>query len=103
MFPQITLTGSWGAFATEISTLQGGNQVLDIAGSLRQLIFEGGQLLHKKRAAEAAYDQALAQYRSSVLSAFQNVADSLHALEFDAHALGAAAVSEKLETSAEMS
>jgi len=59
-----------------------------------QPIFEGGALLHKHRAAKAAYVEAAEQYRSTVLSAFQNVADTLNALEQDAQALGAAAASE---------
>jgi outer membrane protein TolC len=56
-----------------------------------QPVFQGGALLHKQRAARAAYVQAAEQYRSSVLTAFQNVADTLNALEQDAHALRAAA------------
>jgi outer membrane protein TolC len=49
-----------------------------------QPIFHGGELIHKRDAALAAYEQAAAQYRSTVLQAFQNVADTLSALEFDA-------------------
>jgi outer membrane protein TolC len=47
--------------------------------------------LHQERAAKAAYVQAAEQYRSTVLTAFQNVADTLTALEQDADALKAAA------------
>ena len=54
-------------------------------------IFQGGTLLHQERAAKAAYVQAAEQYRSTVLTAFQNVADTLTALEQDAEALKAAA------------
>ena len=61
------------------------------AGSL----FAGGTLIHRKRAAEAAVDQAGAQYRSAVLTAFQNVADVLHALDSDADALNAASRAEE--------
>jgi outer membrane protein TolC len=63
-------------------------------------LFEGGTLIHRKRAADAALDQAAAQYRSAVLTAFQNVADSLHALDTDADALGAAT---RAETAAQKS
>ena len=49
-------------------------------------IFQGGTLLHQERAAKAAYTQAAEQYRSTVLTAFQNVADTLVALEQDADA-----------------
>jgi outer membrane protein TolC len=54
-------------------------------------IFQGGTLLHEERAAKAAYTQAAEQYRSTVLTAFQNVADTLTALEQDAEAVKAAA------------
>ena len=43
-------------------------------------LFQGGTLLHQERAAKAAYVQAAEQYRSTVLTAFQNVADTLTAL-----------------------
>jgi outer membrane protein TolC len=62
-----------------------------LAGSVTQPIFQGGTLLHRERAARAAYTQAAEQYRSAVLTAFQNVADTLNALEQDANALNAAA------------
>jgi outer membrane protein TolC len=58
-------------------------------------LFQGGTLLHKKRAAEAAYDAAAAQYRATVIAAFQNVADTLQALQSDADALQAAATAER--------
>ncbi len=58
---------------------------------MTQPIFQGGTLLHKERAARAAYVQAAEQYRSAVLTAFQNVADTLNALQHDAEALKAAA------------
>jgi outer membrane protein TolC len=51
--------------------------------------------MHQQRAAEAAYGQAAAQYRSVVLTAFQNVADTLHAIETDARALQAALAAEQ--------
>jgi outer membrane protein TolC len=50
--------------------------------------------LHKQRAAQAAFDQAAAQYKATVIAAFQNVADSLRALQSDADALRAASASE---------
>jgi outer membrane protein TolC len=61
-----------------------------LAGTVTQPIFQGGALLHKERGARAAYLQAEGQYRSTVLVAFQNVADTLTALEQDAAALNAA-------------
>jgi len=54
-------------------------------------------LLHKQRAAQAAYVEAAEQYRGTVLTAFQNVADALNALEEDADALKAAAAARREE------
>jgi NodT family efflux transporter outer membrane factor (OMF) lipoprotein len=90
MLPQLTITGSYGGTSTNISDLlKSASNIWSIGGGITQPLFHGGELLHKKRAAVAAYDQALAQYRGTVLSAFQNVADTLHALDADAEALQA--------------
>jgi outer membrane protein TolC len=66
-----------------------------LAANVTQPIFQGGTLLHRQRAAEEAYKQAEAQYRSTVLTAFQNVADALHAVQSDADAVKAAVAAEK--------
>jgi NodT family efflux transporter outer membrane factor (OMF) lipoprotein len=96
MLPNITLSADVGSTATAISKLfTSGTGFWSLAGSLTQPIFQGGTLLHRKRAAEAAFDQASAQYRSTVIAAFQNVADTLHALQSDADALKAAATFEQ--------
>ena len=68
-----------------------GNGFRDITAGVTQPIFQGGTLMHKERAARAAYVQADEQYRSTVLTAFENVADTLHALDQDDDALKAAA------------
>jgi len=65
------------------------------AGSVTQTLFDGFTLYHKQKAAEAFYDEAEAQYRSTVITAFQNVADTLHAIEADARAFKAAVAAEK--------
>ncbi len=90
LLPQITISGSYGGTSTNISDLlKSASNVWSIGGGITQPLFHGGELLHKKRAAVAAYDQAAAKYRGTVLSAFQNVADTLHALDADAEALQA--------------
>jgi NodT family efflux transporter outer membrane factor (OMF) lipoprotein len=66
----------------------------NIFGGIAQPIFEGGTLLHRRRAAITGYNQALAEYRYTVLVAFQNVADALHALQFDAATIRDDAVAE---------
>ena len=65
-----------------------------VAGTLTQPIFEGGTLLHRQRGAEASYRQAAAQYKSTVVGAFQNVADSLQAVQTDTAAAQAADVAQ---------
>ena len=65
-----------------------------LGAALTAPIFAGGTLLHQERAAKAAYVQAAEQYRSTVLTALQNVADTLAALEQDAEALKAAAAAD---------
>ena len=89
--PNITLGGTAGGASTVFSSLLSSpNTFWTATGMIAQPIFEGGQLLHKQRQVEALYDEARDQYRSAVLSAFQNVADSLQAIEADSHALAAA-------------
>jgi NodT family efflux transporter outer membrane factor (OMF) lipoprotein len=89
--PNITLSADAGAMALEAGKMfANGAGFWTLAGSITQPIFQGGALLHKERAARAAYTQAAEQYRSTVLTAFQNVADTLHALQQDANGLSAA-------------
>jgi NodT family efflux transporter outer membrane factor (OMF) lipoprotein len=91
MLPQLNLTATTGTTALTIGALFGpGTAFWTVAGSATQTIFDAGALLHKKRAADAAFDEAAAQYRSTVLTAFQNVADTLEAIKSDADALAAA-------------
>jgi NodT family efflux transporter outer membrane factor (OMF) lipoprotein len=90
--PNIQLTADAGSSALAISQVfTSGTGFWGAAASLTAPIFQGGQLLHQERAAKAAYVEAAQQYRSTVLGAFQNVADTLVALEEDAQALQAAA------------
>jgi NodT family efflux transporter outer membrane factor (OMF) lipoprotein len=88
MLPQITLSANIGTVATQASQLfQPYNGFWTLAGGFTQPIFQGGALYHKTLAARANLDQAAAQYRSTVITAFQNVADTLRALQNDAEAL----------------
>jgi NodT family efflux transporter outer membrane factor (OMF) lipoprotein len=94
--PQIILTAQAGNSANSVATLfTPGTNFWTLAGGVTTPVFEGFALMHKQRAAQAAFDQAAAQYRSTVLMAFQNVADSLRALQSDADGLRAAAASER--------
>ena len=95
MFPQLTLSGSYGSLATRTGNLfDPGTQIWNLGANLLQPIFHAGQLRAQKRGAEAAYEQAFAQYRQTVLTAFQDVADVLDALEHDARTLKAQAEAE---------
>ena len=96
MLPQITLTGSYGSEAASFGSLFAtGTNIWSIAGSLTQPLFKGGQLLHQRRAAVAAAQAAEANYRSTVITAFENVSDTLHALHADAEALAAQDLAER--------
>ncbi len=94
--PNITLSADAGSMALAAGQIfAGGTGFWTLAGGVTQPIFQGGALLHRERAARAAYVQAAEQYRSTVLAAFQNVADALNALEQDANGLRAAAAAKE--------
>jgi NodT family efflux transporter outer membrane factor (OMF) lipoprotein len=95
LYPQITLSGSYGFQAISTDVLFNGQSVVwNLGAGLVQPIFHGGQLTAKRRSAIAVYDQAAAQYRQTVLKSFQDVADVLRALETDARTLQAQAQAE---------
>jgi NodT family efflux transporter outer membrane factor (OMF) lipoprotein len=88
--PQFNITGDYGSAALSTATLlTPGTIIWSAAASGAQPIFHGFTLLHQERAARAGYEVAAAQYRSTVLAAFQNVADVLRALQLDAATLKA--------------
>ena len=93
--PNLTLTASIGRFGSDFSQLnRSGGGFWSVGADLLQPIFRGGALLHQQRAAEAVYDQTAAQYRGTVLRAFQNTADTLQAIVSDAETLRAANAAE---------
>ncbi len=90
MLPQISLNASYGNSASRFSDLLNpGSTIWSLGAGLTQPLFHGGELLHQRHAAKAAYDRAAAQYRGTVIAAFQNVADVLRALQVDAEAVKA--------------
>lgn len=94
--PQLSLTAALGGQATRITQMFWGSGTFwSVIGSASQPLFDAGTLRHRQRAAEQALAQAAAQYRSTVLTAFQNVADTLHAIYTDADALRSAAQVER--------
>ncbi len=93
--PQFSIDGTWGGNAAHFSQMFWSSGTFwSIAGNVAQTLFDGGTLLHRQRAADQALIQAGAQYRSTVLTAFQNVADTLYALHADAETLKAAVEAE---------
>jgi NodT family efflux transporter outer membrane factor (OMF) lipoprotein len=93
--PQFTLTAAYGGAASKVSQLfSPGGPFWSLIGDTTVAAFDGGTLRHRQRAAEQALIQAKAQYRSTLITALQNVADTLHAVEADADGLEAAAQAE---------
>jgi NodT family efflux transporter outer membrane factor (OMF) lipoprotein len=95
MLPQFSITGTLGGNANQVPALfHSGGAFWTLVGGVNQPVFAGGTLLHTKRAASAALQQAAAQYQLTVLTAYQNVADCLQASLADADAFAAAAETE---------
>ncbi len=95
-FPQITLTGNVGSTALAFSQLfSPGTAVWLMAGNIAQTVFDGGALRSREAAAEESWHVTVAQYQSTVLAGFQNVADTLRALQADARTLRAAIAAEQ--------
>lgn len=90
-FPQFSITGLLGGEASVPSQMfQTGGGFFNLIGDISLPVFDGGTLSAREQGAREALVQAAAQYRSTVLTAFQNVADTLHAIQSDADALRAA-------------
>ncbi|WP_053240044.1 efflux transporter outer membrane subunit [Pleomorphomonas koreensis] len=88
MLPQLTLSAALPTSAADLGDLfASGTTGWSIAAGLAQPIFKGGTLIHNKRASEAAFEAAVADYRSTVLGAFKDVANALRALQHDRQAL----------------
>jgi len=88
--PQFSLSGDYGTAAlTPAALFTPTAAIWSIGANGTQPIFHGFTLLHQERAAKAGYDMAEAQYRNTVLAAFQNVADALRAIQLDAATLKA--------------
>ena len=89
--PNLVLSANGGSTSFNWATqFTPGTGFYTLAASATAPIFDGFTLYHKQKAAEAALEQAEALYRSSVITAFQNVADALKALQTDARAMKAA-------------
>ena len=97
LYPHFEITADYGVGGASLSHLfSPAHRIWSLAGGLTAPIFNGGQLSAERRAAIAAYDAAWQQYRGTVLQAFQNVADTLVALDNDAKTLAADAEADSL-------
>lgn len=94
--PQFSITATAGGEASHFGQMfWGSGKFFSVTGLASQTLLDGGTLLHHQRAAEEALVQAEAQYRATALSAFQNVADTLHAINTDEDFYSAAFRSEQ--------
>ncbi len=90
LFPSLTLSANLGKNISDLSEVFGAaGQFWKIGANLTQPLFRGGSLWYQRRAAQEAYQAALADYQQVVLTACQQVADTLRALEHDAQTLQA--------------
>lgn len=100
-FPNIMLSASGGLMPVSFSDASipsflpllptGGAKYWYLGGNFLGTLFDAGALMYQQEAAKSAYRMAQAQYRRVVLNAFQNVADALKAIEYDAYMLKLAA------------
>lgn len=90
LYPRITLNANFlqEALAPH-GLLEAASRAWSLAGNITQPIFDAGRLSAEKRAAQHAYQAALAQYRKTIVQAFGEVADTLQALRHDADELAA--------------
>ena len=96
--PQFSLTaGIGGMAATPDWMFRAGGGFFNIVGNVSQALFDGGTLKAREQAAREGLLQAAADYRSTVITAFQNVADTLYVIQSDADALQAADKSEQAQ------
>jgi NodT family efflux transporter outer membrane factor (OMF) lipoprotein len=90
MLPSVTLGGGIGASTTTLSNLVPANgHAWSLGAGATTPLFEGGTLWFKRKAAIDDYQQAIALYRQTVIRAFEQVADTLRALDHDAQILAA--------------
>jgi NodT family efflux transporter outer membrane factor (OMF) lipoprotein len=91
ILPNFTITGNRGYMSNQMANLISSPNIFwNVAANATQTVFDGFTLINQARAASAAYEEATWSYRNAVIGAFQNVADTLAALETDATALKAA-------------
>jgi NodT family efflux transporter outer membrane factor (OMF) lipoprotein len=80
-YPDVSLSALYGYVGNPIGSLiQAANKVWSIGGTAAETLFDGGIRSGQVASARAVYDQAVANYRQVVLTAFQGVEDNLSGL-----------------------
>jgi len=93
--PNLTLSANAGTVGTQLGQLFiPGDNFWSVGAGITGTVFDAGTLAHRAQSARETYDQVAAQYRGTVITAFQNVADALHAIESDGDGLKTAAAAE---------
>jgi NodT family efflux transporter outer membrane factor (OMF) lipoprotein len=103
-FPDLTLSGAYGGTSSSLDTLlDASSRVWSFGPQLAMTLFDAGATSARVRQARATYDQEVALYRQSVLTALQQVEDQLVALDslsreaaFQNDAVNAATEAEKI-------
>ncbi len=93
LFPSFTLSADIGKNITDITRFfsSAAGNFWSFGATVAQPVFKGGTLWFQRQAAIEAYQASLADYRQVVVNAFQQVADTLRALEHDAQLVKAQA------------
>ena len=78
-FPQISLTGLFGAISPDVSNLYPAGKTWTIAASMLGPLFHGGQLRSEYDAAYAQWEQSRAIYEQTVTAAFSETTTVLYA------------------------
>jgi len=86
-YPAINLTGMFGFTGPTPLPISVADEVWSVAGNATQTVFDGGLLSAELAAARATYKENVANYRQTVLTAFQQVEDELAALRILAREL----------------
>jgi NodT family efflux transporter outer membrane factor (OMF) lipoprotein len=79
-YPDISLTGMFGFTGKGGLAITLANEIWRLSGTATQTIFNAGLFSAQVEAAKAATDQSVANYRQTVLTAFQQVEDQLAAV-----------------------
>src|SRR5208337_2618258 len=88
LFPSFTLNANYGLNSTSLSTLFSSSAAFWTMGAaLATPLIQGPTLWYQRKAAIDAFEQALANYRQTVLAALAQVADALDALQNDAQSV----------------